>query len=144
MTLNVCGGCAHVVFGDAPDNCPVCGAPKNSFMSNDNLFDEAMEKSKEGAIKHIPAVQVNKVCGLVPENDCIDVIVRIGETLHPMEQKHFIVWNDCYVEDKYVSRIYYTPGVNPAVIFHVKPGAAGIRIVSYCNLHGHWQKEASV
>ncbi len=27
----VCAGCGHTVLGDAPDKCPICGAPKQRF-----------------------------------------------------------------------------------------------------------------
>lgn len=27
----VCAGCGHLAIGEAPDTCPVCGAPKSSF-----------------------------------------------------------------------------------------------------------------
>ncbi len=144
MSILICGICGHIAFGSAPDNCPVCGASKNNFSQNDTVFEDAMEKSKEGAVKHIPSVTVNKTCGLVPENTCWDVIVRVGETLHPMEEKHFIQWIDCYVDDKYVSRIQLTPGTNPAVIFHLKAAGSKVKIVEMCNLHGHWQAEADL
>lgn len=29
--IHVCGICGHTVIGDAPDKCPVCGAPKARF-----------------------------------------------------------------------------------------------------------------
>jgi len=30
--IHVCGVCGNTVYGDAPDACPVCGAPKAKFM----------------------------------------------------------------------------------------------------------------
>ncbi len=27
----VCGGCGHTSVGQAPDKCPVCGAPRQKF-----------------------------------------------------------------------------------------------------------------
>jgi rubrerythrin len=32
---HVCSVCGYVVEGDAPDNCPVCGAPKKMFKKVD-------------------------------------------------------------------------------------------------------------
>ena len=29
----VCGICGHTLVGDAPDKCPVCGAPKARFAA---------------------------------------------------------------------------------------------------------------
>jgi len=31
-TIHVCTVCGHTVIGDAPDKCPVCGAPKARFQ----------------------------------------------------------------------------------------------------------------
>ena len=144
MKLFVCRGCGHIAIGEAPDKCPACGAPKSSFTRNDDVFKEAEEKSKEGAVKHIPSIKVSKECGMIPENDCIDVLVRVGETLHPMLPEHFIQWIDCYVNEKFVSRIQLTADMNPAVVFHLKNVSGKIEIVAFCNLHGHWFAEESL
>jgi desulfoferrodoxin len=144
MSIFICGVGGHIEFGSAPDNCPVCGAPKDMFTQNDNVFTEAAEKSQEGAVKHIPAIKVNKACGLVPEEPCIDVIVRIGETLHPMEEKHHIRFIDCYIDDTYVGREFLSPGLFPATCFHLKKSGSKVRIVELCNIHGHWTAEADL
>jgi len=144
MKVFICGVCGHLEFGEAPDNCPVCHVTKENFTRNDKVFEEAAEKSKEGAVKHIPAITIKKECGMVPENCCTDILVRIGETLHPMEAAHSIQFIDCYLDDSYVARVSLTPAANPAVIFHVKEGGSRVRIVEFCNLHGHWQAEADI
>ena len=143
MAVFICGSCGHIEFNQAPDSCPACGAPGSQYSRNDKVFEESAEKSKEGAVKHIPSVQVNKVCGLIPENDCIDVLIRIGETLHPMMAEHFIKFIDCYIDNKYVGRTLLTPAMNPSVIFHLKDKGAKVQIVELCNLHGHWRTEAA-
>ena len=120
MSIFICGVCGHIEFGAAPDNCPSCSASKDNYSQNDNVFIEAQEKSKEAEVKHIPSIKVNKECGLIPEESCVDIIVRIGETLHPMEEAHFINWIDCYVDDIFVSRVFLTPGVFAAGCFHLK------------------------
>ena len=38
MKTFVCKMCGHVAFEEAPARCPVCGAPKESFMSNDDVI----------------------------------------------------------------------------------------------------------
>ena len=144
MSIFICGVCGHVEFGSAPDSCPVCHVPKENFKQDDNLFADAAEKSKEGAVKHIPAITVKKDCKMVPENMCTDVLVRVGETLHPMTAEHSIQFIDCYVDDKYVARASLSPDANPAIIFHVKEGGSKVRVVEFCNLHGHWQAEADI
>jgi superoxide reductase len=92
----------------------------------------------------VPAITVNKKCGLIPETPCFDVIVRIGKTLHPMEEKHFIRFIDCYVDNNYVARIMLTPGVNPAACFHLKAAGSTLTIVENCTIHGHWMSTAAI
>jgi superoxide reductase len=103
-----------------------------------------MEKSKEAAAKHIPSIQVIKKCGLIPETSCTDVLVRIGEVLHPMVEDHYIKFIDCYNDGVYVSRVMLSPGVHASGLFHLKAAGAKATIVEYCNKHGHWQGEASL
>ena len=144
MSIFICGQCGHIEFGSAPEHCPVCFAPKDKFTQNDDVFEESAEKSKEAAVKHIPSIKVNKQCALIPEQSCLDVIIRIGETLHPMEEAHHIQFIDCYVDDTYISRILLTPGVFAAGCFHLKIVGSKVRIVEHCNIHGHWQAEADI
>ena len=142
MKVFVCGSCGHIGFNSAPDTCPVCGAKK--FIQNDNIFKESEEKSREASPKHIPAITVKKECHLMPDMCCIDVLVVIGEKVHPMEEKHHITFIDCYVDDTYVSRQYLTPGVNPGSLFHLKAKGSRVRIVENCNIHGYWTSEAAL
>ncbi len=142
MSLYVCNGCSHVAFNSAPQQCPACS--QESFTQNDSVFTESMEKSKEGAVKHVPSVTVNKSCGLIPEQPCQDVLVRIGSTLHPMEAAHFIQFADCYVDGQFVSRMQFTPGGYAAGAFHLKKAGQKVSIVEKCNLHGHWMSEVSL
>jgi len=141
MNIFICSKCGHVAYGSAPEKCPVCSATKEAYKQNDKVFAESMEKSKEAAVKHIPSVKVIKECKLIPEESCVDVIVRIGATLHPMKDEHFIQFIDCYVDNKYISRVFLTPGVNPSACFHLRAKGAKVQIVEKCNLHGYWQTE---
>jgi superoxide reductase len=122
----------------------VCLAPPEKFTRNDHLFEESAEKSQEAAVKHIPAVTVNKQCSFIPEQPCIDVAVRIGATLHPMESGHYIQFIECYVDEKFVSRMYITPGVFAAACFHLKAGGSKVTVVENCNLHGYWKAEGTL
>lgn len=144
MSAFICSVCGHIDFTDGKTACPVCGAQAEKYTRNDRVFEESAEKSKEAAIKHIPAVTVNKKCGLIPEQSCLDIIVRIGATLHPMESAHFIQFIDCYVDDKYVSRIFLTPGVFAAGAFHLKAQGKKVTIVENCNLHGYWKTDVNL
>jgi|SRR3989339_355025 len=142
MKAFICTICGHIAFEKAPEKCPVCGA--TTFTQNDDVFKEAAEKSKEAAVKHIPDITVKKECKLIPETGCLDVIVRIGKTLHPMEEKHHIEFIDGYVDGIFISRVYLTPNVNPAACFHIRTKGKKMIVVEKCNLHGHWMSEAAV
>ncbi|MBN1130259.1 MAG: hypothetical protein JXA71_14805 [Chitinispirillaceae bacterium] len=144
MSINQCSACGHIEFGEAPERCPVCKSPKEKYRRNDTIFEESSAKSKEAAVKHIPAVTVNKKCGLIPEHSCTDIIVRIGATMHPMDAAHFIQFIDCYVDGKYVSRITLTPGVFAAGCFHLKATGTKATIVESCNIHGVWKAETDL
>jgi superoxide reductase len=144
MNLFVCGVCGHLEFDHAPQECPVCKSPKEKYSQKDTVFEESSANSKEAAVKHIPAITVNKKCGLIPEIPCTDIIVRIGATLHPMEQKHFIQFVDCYLDQKYITRIAFTPAVSPAACIHIKTPGRTVTIVENCNLHGYWKAESLI
>jgi desulfoferrodoxin-like iron-binding protein len=144
MSIYVCKVCGHIEFNSVPDNCPVCFAPKTSFEQNDKVFIDSEEKAKEGAIKHIPSVQVVKKCGIIPEESCTDVVVRIGEKLHPAEEKHHIMFIDCYIDGKYISRVMLSHNVWPSALFHLKLTGSKVTVVEKCNVHGWWMKETSL
>ena len=142
MSIYICQKCGHIEFNTEPQNCPVCWSTQ--FSQGDSIFEESMEKSKEGAVKHIPEVKISKECGLIPEESCTDILVRIGKTLHPMLENHFIQFIDCYLDNKYVSRIFLTPDMNPSVVFHLKSKGSKITIVENCNIHGYWKTEVDL
>ncbi len=70
--------------------------------------------------------------------------VRIGETLHPMQDSHFIQFIDCYVDETYVGRTQLTPGLFPATCFHLQTKGSKVTIVENCNVHGYWMAEAQL
>jgi superoxide reductase len=144
MNIFICGKCGHIQFNQAPATCPVCFSPASNFNQNDAVFKESEARSKEASVKHIPAITINKQCGLIPETGCMDVSARIGKTLHPMEEKHFINFIDCYVDDGYAGRAFLTPKLNPAACFHLKAFGGKVTIVEFCNLHGYWKADAAL
>lgn len=145
MKVFICSVCGHIAFNEAPGKCPVCESGKEKYSQNDAIFRESREKSPEAEVKHVPAVTVNKQCGLIPEDSCVDIIVRIGKVLHPMEEKHFITFIDCYQNGTFISRVALTPwGVRPAACFHLKTGSGTITIVEKCNIHGYWMTDVAI
>jgi superoxide reductase len=143
MSLYLCSVCGYVSFGSAPAVCPVCFSPADKFKQNDNLFNESREKSPEGAGKHQPVIVVNKECKLVGPS-CVDVHVKVGEVAHPMEEKHFITFIDCYIDDVWAGRMMLTPSLNAAAAYHLKATGSKIRVVERCNIHGWWMSEAAL
>ena len=142
MSVYICNMCGHIEFGAAPERCPVCRATK--FTRNDNVFRESEEKSREASPRHIPAITVRKECHLIPDSGCVDVLAVIGQKVHPMEEKHYITFIDCYVDDRYVSRQLLTPGVYAGSLFHLKTPGSKVRIVEKCTIHGYWTAEESL
>ena len=136
----VCGTCGYVAFDEAPDKCPVCMSPKDVFKESDAIQTAENEGPKE---KHVPVINVVKKCGLVGEG-CTDVHVKIGETLHPMEQEHYIVFADFYVDKKWVCRVHLSPDCNPAASAHIKPSSGKLTVVELCNKHGYWMNETDL
>ncbi|MBN1500998.1 MAG: hypothetical protein JW982_12630 [Spirochaetes bacterium] len=144
MNLFVCQVCGHIEFNAAPDNCPVCWAPKEKFTQNNDVFKESAEKSPEAGVKHQPKLSVEKECSMFEGTECIKVAARIGETVHPMEEKHFIQWVDFYVDEKFVKRAMMTPSVFPGAAAHLKVTGKKVTVVERCNLHGWWSAEAAL
>ena len=147
MKLHVCKICGHVAFGEAPDNCPVCHAPKNQFVEDANAFKKPADPKNltDGDKKHIPNFTVVKQCGLIP-GTCTDIHVKVGQILHVMEEKHFIMWIDLYLNRKYIGRYSMTPnGPNPCVGVHLKNDTGGVlTAVEFCNVHGKWMGDVEV
>lgn len=142
--IYVCQICGHVEFGMAPDTCPVCHSPKEKFAENNKVFSEAIAKYKDAGISHTPDIVVKKKSEFVPEMPNTEIDVRIGKKLHPMEEAHHIRFLDCYVDDKYIARLYLTLGSSPATTFYSRIAGSTVRVVELCTIHGYWQSEAQV
>ncbi|MBI2092557.1 MAG: hypothetical protein HYY43_04160 [Deltaproteobacteria bacterium] len=147
MELYVCGVCGHVAFGAAPDKCPVCGAAKTSFKADANALKKPADPKNltDGDKKHIPAFTVVKQCALIP-GACMDVHVKIGSVLHVMEEKHWIMWIDTYLNRKFVARYEMSPnGPNPCVGMHLKNTTSGVlTAIENCNIHGKWMADVEI
>lgn len=138
----VCQVCGHIEFGQAPDACPVCWAPKEKFEQKSDAINPA---EKEGKEKHVPVIVTTGTCGLIPDV-CQDVHVKVGVTPHPMEADHWIKWIDVYMDKKFISRTYLNPAVLQAAVgLHVKKDQKGkLTAIELCNKHGYWMSEAQL
>ena len=81
----------------------------------------------EGFEKHLPVLSF--------EGDKLRV--TISETLHPMEEAHYIEWIE-YIVGNEVNRVYLSPTDKPEVVFNLKEKTNYI-VRAYCNIHGLWE-----
>lgn len=142
-----CKVCGYIsIIGSAPDNCPVCHAPKTAFEEKEDAIKTAADPKNltELEKKHIPVIALVKKCGLIPEG-CQDVHVKMGEIQHPMQPEHYITHIDFYLDKEFISRVILTPGsLNPAAALHLKAESGKLTVIELCNLHGAWINEADL
>jgi desulfoferrodoxin-like iron-binding protein len=144
MKIFVCEVCGHIEFGNAPEMCPVCHAPKDKFALNNTIFSDTLSKFKANESSHMPVISLHKGPHLVSDIPCEEISVRVGKVMHPMEAGHHIKFIDWYMNDKFVTRFFPPLQLYPAVTIYRKPEASRVRAVHLCNLHGYWQNEASM
>jgi desulfoferrodoxin-like iron-binding protein len=142
--IYVCGICGHVEFGAAPEKCPVCHAPREKFSESNTIFSDAQKKFPTAGVSHDPVISIKKDPSLVSEIPCKEISVRVGKTMHPMEEAHHIAFIDFYIDDKFIDRIGLNLQVLPAVSFYTKATGSKIRMLEYCTVHGYWQTEISM
>ena len=140
----VCEVCGYIsINGEAPENCPVCNAPKSSFQEKEDAIKEAADEVNLSE-KHTPVIIVVKKCGLIPES-CQDVHVKVGSIQHPMLKEHYIGIIDFYLDKEFLARVHLTPeNLNPAAALHVKKETGKLSVIEHCNLHGAWIGETDL
>ena len=146
MDTYVCGRCGFIAFGQAPDVCPVCGALKKAFELDNSAIKKPADPNNltELEKKHIPVIKINRQCNLVGPG-CIDAHIKIGEILHPMETKHYIMYIDLYIDNAYVGRYHLTPEkINPVLGIHLKVSSGKLLVLESCNLHGRWIAQVDI
>ncbi len=82
-----------------------------------------MDAAKE---KHVPVI----------EKTAAGVRVKVGNVVHPMEEKHYIEWIEI-IADGRAYRQFLKPGDAPEAVFDIK--ANKIEAREHCNLHGLWK-----
>jgi len=113
---NICGNIVEVLHSGV-GQLVCCGQPMELLK----------EKTKDaGKEKHVPVIEKT-------ENG---VIVKVGSTPHPMEEKHYIEWIEVIV-DGVIYRRFLKPGDKPEAEFEIK--AEKVEARDYCNLHGLWK-----
>lgn len=112
-----CGNIINLIEGKNT-NFTCCGETMKEIVAN--TTDAAKEK-------HVPSCHV--------EDEV--VIVSIGETKHPMEEKHYIEYVIAEYSDSVVKYMLKL-GDEPEVYFDYEKG---MKVYAYCNLHGLWVTE---
>lgn len=137
----VCEVCGFIsINGSAPENCPVCGAPKTSFKEKEDAINTAKDINNPSELKekHIPVIVGVKKDDSKPEGT-LNVDVKIGEIPHPMQAKHYIMYIDSYMDNEFVSRATLSPDKSePEAVFHLKSKIGKFQAIAHCNLHGAW------
>lgn len=111
----ICGNIIEIVSGDV-NRVRCCG--KELELLNANTVDAAIEK-------HVPVYEI----------DGNEIVVKVGEIIHPMEENHYIMFISL-VSDTEVIRVDLNPGMEPVVrLPYIKDSI----IYEYCNLHGLWK-----
>ena len=116
---NICGNIVEVLHTGAGE-LVCCGQPME-------LLQEKTADS--GQEKHVPVI----------EKTGNGIKVKVGETEHPMEEKHYIEWIEILANGKSY-RKYLKAGDKPEAEFEIKTGKVIAR--EYCNLHGLWKAES--
>ena len=111
----ICGNIIEVLNGDIK-RVKCCNKDIELLVAN--TTDAALEK-------HIPIYEINNN----------EIIVKVGENIHPMEEKHYIMWISLVTDDR-VIRVELKPGDKPIIRF---PYVKDAIIYEYCNLHGLWK-----
>ena len=145
MTVFECKTCGHIEFDADPGQCLTCQGTEFAENAEAIKRPENPNELSEGDKKHIPQIVVVKECGLIPGGCCTDVHVKVGEIEHVMEEKHHIRYIDYYLDRKFVSRVWLSPGAcHPAAGLHLKASSGTITAIENCNVHGNWMSEAAL
>jgi len=115
--------------------CEGCGltaetvtAGKGSLLCCGTPMVEIKPQTADSAVeKHVPVV----------ERIDNGTSVKVGSTLHPMNEEHYICWIEI-INGDYVNRKYLNPGDAPEASFFVEL-KEGMIVREFCNKHGLWE-----
>jgi len=115
-----CNTCGNMVEGvkEGESQIVCCGEDME-------LLEE--RKLELGPEKHVPVI----------EKDGDKILVKVGETPHPMEEEHYICFVELFVGDK-IYRKSLNPGDEPIAVFEVCSDIDDLKAREYCSIHGLW------
>jgi len=146
MDTYVCGKCGYLAFKEAPETCPVCGAKKQAFELDPTAIKKPVDPANLNDLekKHIPVIEIQRQCGMVGPG-CLDAHIKVGQIVHVMETKHFIMYIDLYLDYNFIARYHLTPeGLNPVLGAHLKIASGKLLALENCNIHGRWIAEVEI
>ena len=114
---NQCGNMVELLNGNGA--CLTC-CGKEMMELKANTTEAAMEK-------HVPFITKKGE----------EMIVKVGEISHPMEEEHYIMWIACVCGNTMI-RVTLHPGDVPEAKF---PYMAGATVYAYCNKHSLWKAD---
>ena len=114
----VCGNIIEVLFEGAGEL--VC-CEESMTLVKEKIHEEMEEK-------HLPIFER----GLNGE-----ILVKVGEIPHPMENEHYIQMIEIFTADGIVKRKYLQPNQKPEFLIKLNQGIMHAR--EYCNIHGLWK-----
>jgi len=119
---NVCGNLVEVILPGIGE-LVCCGEPME--------YLDAKSQDSEFGEKHVPVF-------VETDNDGYEV--RVGATLHPMTDEHYIQFIETISDGKNHTELqYYTPQDIPIMVLKDKFGIEKAR--TFCNIHGLWESE---
>ena len=123
MKIFRCKKCGNLIVSiNGKNTCTCCGEVMQELKANS--VDASVEK-------HVPVVSIKQQ----------EIHITCGETLHPMEENHYIEF--MVMETNFGFQIHYLhPGEEPSSCFSLSENEEFVAAYAYCNLHGLWiQKE---
>jgi len=116
--------------------CPICGnivellhEGEGELVCCGKPMERLIEKTEDqGKEKHVPVIAKTGN----------EIIVKVGEIPHPMEEAHYIEWIEIITESGN-SRKFLKPGNLPEAKFETEEEILSARI--YCNVHGLWKSK---
>ena len=100
------------------------------FCCGEEMTKVEVIKGDEGVEKHKPIV--------IEKDD--EIIIRVGSTLHPMDDDHFIMLIQLLDGEKVIAGKKLESGDMPEFTFNINPNnVKDLKARAYCNKHGLWE-----
>lgn len=114
----ICGNVVEVIENGA-GTLVCCG--EDMKLLQEKTVDEGKEK-------HVPVIEV----------DGKKVTVKVGDTPHPMEEKHYIMQIEVLADGKVLASYKPSPGEKPEATWELEK-TDNLSARAYCNVHGLWK-----